>query len=160
MSWLLLGPTGVPEGGNPMELLTGLQMDDPTVLTAGLERVDLLLALEGLAMELLEFRFAGLDTEDRIVILLGLETGDFTLQWLGGLEIGDFMLLIGLESGEPTLLTCAGLCNMEPRLSTLGERDRGVPCPMGLCMAKFPKPAVVEDMELTPAGLHTEEAMF
>lgn len=69
------------EAGNPRELLTGLQIEDPpTVLTAGLERVDLLLALEGLAIELLEFMFAGLDTEDRIVILLGLETGDFTLQ--------------------------------------------------------------------------------
>lgn len=67
------------EAGNPRELLMGLQIEDPTVLTAGLERVDLL-ALEGLAIELLEFTFAGLDTEDRIVILLGLETGDFTLQ--------------------------------------------------------------------------------
>lgn len=80
VSWLLLGPAGVLEAGNPRELLMGLQIEDPTVLTAGLERVDLLLALEGLAIEFLEFTFAGLDTEDRIVILLGLETGDFTLQ--------------------------------------------------------------------------------
>lgn len=70
------------------------------------------------------------------------------------------MLLIGLESGDPTLLTCAGLCNIDPLFSTLGERDKGVPWPMGLCTAKFPKLAVVEDTELTPAGLHTEEVMF
>lgn len=100
---------------------------EPTVLAVGLESVDLLLVLEGLETEHLELRFAGLDTEERRGTLLGLETGDFTLQWLGGLEMGDFMLLNGLERGEPTLLACAGLCDREPRFSTLGEHVRGVP---------------------------------
>ena len=42
------------------------------------------------------------------------------------------MLLNGLERGEPTLLACAGLCDLEPRVSTLGEHGRGVPWAMGL----------------------------
>lgn len=131
------------------------------MLAAGLESVDLLFVLEGLETEHLELlMFAGLDTEDRRVMLLGLETGDFTLQWLGGLEIGDFMLLNGLERGEPTLLACAGLCDLEHRLSTLGEHVRGVPWVIGLCTGKLPKLAVVVDTELMPAGLQTEVVMF
>lgn len=31
---------------------------------------------------------------------------------------------------------------------------------MGLCTGKLPKLVVEEDMELMPAGLHTEDAMF
>lgn len=61
-------------------MLPGLQID-PTVLAAGLDRVDLLFVLEGLETEHRELlMFAGLDTQDGRVTLLGLETGDFTLQ--------------------------------------------------------------------------------
>lgn len=131
----------------------GLQID-PTVLADGLDSEDLLFVLEGLETEHLELLiFAGLDTEDRRVMLFGLATGDLTLQWLGGLEIGDFMLLRGLERGEPTLLAWAGLCDLEPRFSTLGEHVRGVPWVRGLCTPKLPKLAELEDTEPIPAGL-------
>ena len=67
------------------------------------------------------------------------------------------MLLNGLERGEPT---CAGLCDLEPRFSTLGEHVKGVPWVIGLCTVKLPKLAEVEDTELIPAGLQTEDVMF
>ena len=67
------------------------------------------------------------------------------------------MLLNGLERGEPTLLACAGLCDLEPRVSTLGEHGRGVPWAMGLCTGKLPKPAEVEDTQLMLAGLQPED---
>lgn len=71
------------------------------------------------------------------------------------------MLLIGLERGDPTLLACAGLCNIELRLSMLGEHDKGVPWLTGLWTVKFAKlVGVVEDTELIPGGLQTEEVMF
>lgn len=70
------------------------------------------------------------------------------------------MLLNGLERGEPTLLTCAGLCDLEPRLSIFGEHVKGVPWVIGLCTVKLPKLAEVEDTLLIPAGLQTEDVMF
>ena len=67
------------------------------------------------------------------------------------------MLLNGLERGEPTLLACAGLCDLEPRVSTLGEHGRGVPWAMGLCTGKLPKLAEAEDTQLMLAGLQPED---
>lgn len=71
----------MPEDEKFRALCPGLQTEDPLILTAGLERADLLFAMEGLESEHLELvTFPGLHTEDFITILFGLETGDFTLQ--------------------------------------------------------------------------------
>lgn len=58
------------------------------------------------------------------------------------------------------MLACAGLCDLEPRVSMFGEQVKGVPWVRGLCTVKLPKLAEVEDTELSPAGLHAEDVTF